>query len=129
MAFDRLGAVVVLRQLRDDEQVIAVAVELGALMGAQRRRDADALEIEHVLEGVHLGIRRVGHRHPQHPPCGARRSQRNGRIGVGGVGGASGVDDAVGLGHGVTLRGGLGTLVPHPTVPRRMPRRCRMPRR
>ena len=45
-ALYRLGRVVVQRRLRHDEQVLADAVELRALVRAQRRGDAQALQAQ-----------------------------------------------------------------------------------
>jgi hypothetical protein len=53
-ALHRLGRLVVLGGLDDDEQVVAETLELRPLMSAQRRRDTEPFQLQRVGERTHL---------------------------------------------------------------------------
>lgn len=103
VALDGLRRVVVLPGLHHDEEVLAVPVELRALVGAEGRRDPEGLEPEHRRELVHLLTGGLGQVHPHHAANRPRLGERRRRVGVGLQGCVTVVDDAVRLGHPATL--------------------------
>ena len=98
-ALHRLGRLVVLGGLDDDEHVVAETLELRPLMSAQRRRDTEPFQLQRVGERTHLVSARGTQADPEHPTPAARLGERIDRSGVGGVSDAAVVDDALGLSH------------------------------